>query len=317
MKKYVIRRIVIAIPTFIGITLLIFILCNVAAGNPLELLLSDQNISEAEVLRRAEKLGLNQPLYIQYFSWIKNFLSGNLGVSYRTGGDVVTMIIQALLPTLLLVFSATIVACLVAFPLGIRSSLNQNGIVDNFSSVLSFFTTSTPSFFVALVFLYFFSVKLKWLPIGGMYASGKERTLLTLLRHLIMPACVLASTMVGKLIQYVRSSMLEVMNEDYVRTAYSKGLSNRAVTRRHILRNSLIPVVTYLGMEIPLLIGGAVITEQIFSWPGLGNLMLKSINSRDYPVIMGVTIVTALAVLVFNFATDLLFGVLDPRIRYD
>lgn len=317
MKKYTLKRILIAIPTFLGITILVFGLCYMASGSPLELLLSNQNISEAEVLRQAEKLGLDQPVYIQYLSWIKNFLMGNLGTSYRTGGAVLTMIMNALWPTILLTLSAVLVACIISFPLGIQSARHQNGVWDNISSVFSFISTSTPSFFMALVFLYIFSVRLGILPIGGMYDSGRGTSLLSLLRHLIMPAVVLGSTMIGTLIQYIRSSMLEVMREDYVRTARAKGLKERAVVVRHILRNSLIPVVTYLGMEIPMLIGGAVVTEQVFSWPGLGNLMLKSISARDYPVIMGVTIVTAIAVLVFNLLTDLFYGVLDPRIRYD
>lgn len=317
MKKYILKRILIAIPTFIGITILVFGLCYAASGSPLELLLNNQNISEAEVLRQAEKLGLNQPVYIQYFSWIKNFFIGNLGTSYRTGGDVLVMIMHALWPTLLLTVSATIVACIISFPLGIRSAQNQNGTWDNISSVFSFLSTSTPSFFLALVFLYLFSVRLGILPIGGMFDAGKSESLLSLLRHLLMPAVVLGSTMVGSLIQFIRSSMLEVMREDYVRTARSKGLQERTVIYKHVLRNSLIPVVTYLGMEIPLLIGGAVVTEQVFSWPGLGNLMLKSISARDYPVIMGITIITAIAVLMFNLLTDLIYGVLDPRIRYD
>ena len=166
------------------------------------------------------------------------------------------------------------------------------------------------------MFLYFFAVRLELLPIGGMYDTGRSETFSSLMRHLVMPACVLGSTMIGSLIQYIRSSMLEVMGEDYVRTARAKGLLEHTVVIKHVVRNSLIPVVTYLGMEIPMLIGGAVVTEQIFSWPGLGNLMLKSISSRDYPVIMGITIITALAVLVFNLLTDLFYGVLDPRIRF-
>lgn len=317
MRKYVLKRILIAIPTFIGITILVFTLCNLSSGSPLELLLNNQYISEAEVMRQAEKLGLNKPIYIQYLCWMKNFICGNLGTSYRTGGPVLPMIWSALWPTILLTLSATVIACIISFPIGVRASLNQNGVWDNSASVLSFLSTSTPSFFLALVFLYFFSVKWGWLPIGGMYDSGKGETFKALIRHLIMPACVLSSTMIGSLIQYIRSSMLEAMNEDYVRTARSKGLKERIVVLRHILRNSLIPVATYLGMEIPMLIGGAVVTEQIFSWPGLGNLMLKSISARDYPVIMGITIVTAVAVLIFNLLTDLFYGVLDPRIRYD
>lgn len=150
-----------------------------------------------------------------------------------------------------------------------------------------------------------------------MYESGQQETLSSLLQHLFMPAVVLGMQMVGSLIQYTRSSMLEVMREDYVRTARSKGLKERVVIIKHVLRNSLIPVVTYLGMEIPLLIGGAVVTEQVFSWPGIGNLMIKSIDSRDYPVVMGITVLVAVAVLVFNILTDLIYGILDPRIRYD
>ena len=317
MKKYILKRLLIAIPTFLGITLLVFALCYNASGSPLVLLLSDPNISEVEVARRAEELGLNEPFHIQYISWMKNFLGGNLGYSYRTGGAVMDMLMEALWPTVLLTLSAVLVACLISFPLGVQSARHQNGIWDTISSVFSFLSTSTPSFFLGLVFLSIFSVQMGLLPIGGMYDTGKAETLSSMLRHLFMPACVLGSTMVGSLIQYIRSSMLEVMREDYVRTARSKGLKERIVVTKHILRNSLIPVVTYLGMEIPLLMGGAVVTEQVFSWPGLGNLMLKSISSRDYPVIMGVTIITAVAVLVFNLLTDLIYGVLDPRIRHN
>ena len=317
MSNYILRRIGLAIVTFFGITVLVFMISSMASGSPLELLLSNQNISPAEVERQRIKLGLDQPVYIQYFSWLKNFLQGNLGESYRTGQPVMKMIMDGLGPTLLLTLSAVIVACLISLPLGIQSARFQNKGWDNSSSVFSFLATSTPSFFLALIFLYLFAVKLKWLPIGGMYDSGNPETPASLLRHLLMPAVVLGMQMVGSLIQYTRSSMLEVMREDYVRTARSKGLRERVVIIKHVLRNSLIPVVTYLGMEIPLLIGGAVVTEQVFSWPGIGNLMIKSIDSRDYPVVMGITVLVAVAVLIFNILTDLIYGVLDPRIRYD
>lgn len=317
MSKYILKRIGLAVVTFFGITVLVFLISSLASGSPLELLLSNQNISPAEVERQRIKLGLDQPVYIQYFSWLKNFMQGNLGESYRTGQPVMKMIMDGLGPTLLLTFSAVFVACLISLPLGIQSARYQNKGWDNGSSVFSFLATSTPSFFLALVFLYLFAVKLKWLPIGGMYDSGRAETLTSLMRHLFMPAVVLGMQLVGSLIQYTRSSMLEVMREDYVRTARSKGLRERAVIIKHVLRNSLIPVVTYLGMEIPLLIGGAVVTEQVFSWPGIGNLMIKSIDSRDYPVVMGITVLVAVAVLIFNILTDLIYGVLDPRIRYD
>jgi len=317
MKKYIFRRILVAIPTFLGITVLVFLISSLASGSPLEMLLSNQNISDVEIERQRIKLGLDQPIYIQYFSWIGNMIGGNLGQSYRTMQPVMDMIFKGLGATLILTFTAVILACAISLPLGIKSATHQNKSWDNISSVFSFFATSTPSFFLALIFLYFFSVKLKILPIGGMYDIGKSNSVLSLLRHLIMPGLVLSFGLVGSLIQFIRSSMLEVMKEDYVRTARAKGLKERIVTIKHILRNSLIPVVTYLGMEIPLLIGGAVVTEQVFSWPGIGNLMIKSINSRDYPVVMGVTVLVALAVLIFNIITDLIYGLLDPRIRYD
>jgi len=317
MKKYLARRILIAIPTFIGITILVFMISALASGSPLELLLNNQNISAAEVERMRIKLGLDQPIYIQYFSWIKSFFQGNLGNSYRTGQPVMKMVLDGLGPTVLLTVTSVVIACLISFPLGVQSARYQNKGWDNSSSVFSFLATSTPSFFLALIFLYFFSVKLKLLPIGGMYDAGKAESMTALLRHLIMPAFVLGMQLVGSLIQYTRSSMLEVMKEDYVRTARSKGLKEKLVILKHVLRNSLIPVATYLGMEIPLLLGGAVVTEQVFSWPGIGSLMIKSIDSRDYPVVMGITVLVAVAVLLFNIITDLVYGVLDPRIRYN
>ncbi|MFK9093843.1 ABC transporter permease [Bacillus salipaludis] len=317
MKSYISRRIFIAIPTFFGITILVFLVSSLASGSPLELLLSNQNISEAEIERQKIKLGLDQPIYIQYFKWISNLLTGNLGESYRTMQPVMDLIISGLGATFLLAITAVILACLISLPLGIQSARYQNKAWDNISSIFSFFATSTPSFFLALIFLYFFSVKLRILPIGGMFDAGQDSTILSLLKHLIMPSLVLSFHMIGTLIQFIRSSMLEVMKEDYVRTAKAKGLKERVVIIKHVLRNSLIPVVTYLGMEIPLLLGGAVVTEQVFSWPGLGLLMIKSIAARDYPVVLGITVLVAVAVLVFNIITDLIYGLLDPRIRYD
>ena len=211
MKKYVLRRALIAIPTFFGITVLVFLISSMASGSPLELLLNNQNISAAEVERQRIKLGLDQPLYIQYFTWIKNFFQGNLGDSYRTGQPVMQMILEGLGPTILLTFAAVIIACLISIPLGVQSARYQNKGWDNGSSVFSFLATSTPSFFLALIFLYVFSVKLKVLPIGGMYDVGKKETIGSLLCHLFMPSVVLAMQLVGSLIQYTRSSMLEVM----------------------------------------------------------------------------------------------------------
>lgn len=317
MSKYIIRRVLVAIPTFLGITILVFFISSLAPGGYLELMMGNQNISEAEIIREKAALGLDQPVIVQYFRWLLNLLKGNLGNSYRTSQPVLGMILGAIGPTLLLTFLSMLVACLIAIPLGSVSAQHQYRAVDNLISFFSFFSSSTPSFFTGLVFLFLFSVKLGWLPIGGMYNSGESPNFLSLLYHLIMPVLVLMLQLVGSLIQYVRSSMLEVMGEDYVRTGRAKGLSERLVIYRHVLRNALVPVVTYLGLSIPLLVGGAVITEQIFEWPGIGNLMLQSINSRDYPTIMGITVIVAAAVLIGNIVTDIVYGFLDPRIRYN
>lgn len=316
MGKYIIRRLLVSIPTFLGITVLVFFCASLAPGGYLELMMSNQNISAAEVAREKAALGLNQPVYIQYFRWLIRLLQGNFGASYRTSQPVSGMILGALGPTLILTLTAVVIALLISIPLGVNSARKQYKLTDTLASFFSFFTASTPSFFIGLIFLDIFSVKMGLLPTGGMYDSGEEANLLSLLYHLIMPACVLALQLVGSLIQYTRSSMLEVMKEDYVRTARSKGLSEKVVIYKHVLRNALIPVVTYLGLSIPLLVGGAIITEQIFEWPGIGNLMLQSISSRDYPTIMGITVLVAVAVLIGNIITDIVYGFLDPRIRY-
>ncbi len=253
---------------------------------------------------------------IQYIKWIGAFFQGNLGYSYRTSEPVLQMIGERIGPTLLLAITATFISICVAIPLGIKAASKPYSVWDYISSGLSFFMGATPNFFVGLIFIYVFSVSLGILPMGGMYDSSGTRSVGMLLRHLIMPAIVLSFQQIGSWIRYTRSSMLEVLQEDYIRTAKAKGLRRRSVIYVHGLRNALIPVVTVIGMSIPTLVGGAVITEQVFGWPGVGSLMVLSITSRDYPVIMGITVLVAITVLVGNLVTDLVYGLLDPRISY-
>lgn len=315
MKKYVAKRLFIAIPTFVGITILVYLLSSLAEGSPLDMLLSNPYITAEEIARKRVEYGLDKNVFVQYFNWLKQLFQGNLGYSYRTNLPVLGMILERLGPTLLLTFSATIFSVLVAVPLGIMSAYKPYSGWDYISSGLSFIGSATPNFFAGLLLIYIFSVRLKLLPIGGMYDTSGIRTLPMLLKHLILPAMVLSIQQVGRLIRQTRGSMLEVLSEDYVRTARAKGLRENKVLIRHALRNALIPVVTELGMMIPFLIGGAVVTEQIFGWPGLGSLMVMSITARDYPVIMGITVFVAVAVLLGNLLTDLIYSVLDPRIR--
>ena len=315
MKKYIVKRLLIAIPTFIGITILVYLLSSLAEGSPLDMLLSNPYITAEEIARKRVEYGLDKNVFVQYFNWLKQLLQGNMGYSYRTNLPVLGMILERLGPTLVLTFSATIFSVLVAVPLGIMSAYKPYSGWDYISSGLSFVGSATPNFFAGLLLIYLFSVRLKLLPIGGMYDTSGIRTLPMLLKHLILPAMVLSIQQVGRLIRQTRGSMLEVLSEDYVRTARAKGLRENKVLVRHALRNALIPVVTELGMMIPFLIGGAVVTEQIFGWPGLGSLMVMSITARDSPAIMGITVFVAVAVLLGNLLTDLIYSVLDPRIR--
>ena len=315
MKKYILKRLMIAVPTFFGITILVYVISCMAPGSPLELLMADPmaTVEDMEALRR--QMGLDQPAIIQYFNWLVQLLQGNLGTSYRTNLPVLGMVLERLWPTLLLTFASTIVAVLVAVPLGIMSAYKPYSAWDYISSGFSFVGASTPTFFTGLVLIYVFAVRLKILPMGGMYDSSGNRSISSLLIHIILPCAVLAIFNIGSLLRQTRGSMMEVFQEDYIRTARAKGLGEFSVVISHGLRNALIPVVTVLSTMLPFLFGGAVVAEQVFGWPGLGSLMVQSINSRDYPTIMGITVVIALAVLLGNLITDILYGVLDPKIR--
>lgn len=314
--KYILKRVLIAIPTFFGITVLAYIISSMAPGSPLDMLLADPRMTAEEIARREVALGLDKPVIVQYFTWLGQFLQGNLGFSYRTGRQVFTMISERLGPTLLLTCSSMMLSILVAVPLGILAAKRPYSAWDYTASGLSFLTAATPIFFVGLILIYLFVVQWNILPMGGMYDTTGVRTYAMLARHMIMPTVVLSFQQMGSWIRFTRSSMLEVLSEDYIRTAKSKGLRWNTVVYRHGLRNALIPVVTEIGMSIPTLVGGAVVTEQIFNWPGIGSLMVQSINARDYPVIMGITVMVAAVVLIGNLVVDLAYGLLDPRISY-
>jgi peptide/nickel transport system permease protein len=227
------------------------------------------------------------------------------------------MITERIGPTLILAGSSIVLSIAVSFTLGILAASRPGSKRDYFASGLSFLMLSTPNFFIGLALIFIFAAGLKILPSNGMYDSSGGKTILILLKHLILPTVVLSFQHIGSWIRYVRSSVMEVLQEDYIRTAKSKGLTRTQVLFRHGLKNALIPVVSVIGMSLPGLISGAVVTEQVFSWPGIGSLMVRSIALRDYPVIMGITVIVAAAVLVINLAVDLLYGFLDPRISYD
>ena len=314
--KYVGKRILIIITTFIGITILAYFLSSMAPGDPIDMIVGTAQLSAEDIARLKHYYGLDQPVIIQYFHWFIRILQGNFGISYRTTEPVLEMILNRLGPTLLITLTSVVVSVILAIPMGVGAAVKPYSLWDYIASGISFLASAAPNFFVALLLAYIFGVRMKALPISGMYTTASSKSFVDLLRHMILPVTVLAFQQIGNLIRQVRGSMLEVLQEDYIRTAREKGLKEKRVVIRHGLRNALIPVVTTIGMNLPFIVGGAVVTEQIFSWPGIGSLMVASISARDYPCIMGITVFIAIVVLIGNLITDLIYGLLDPRISY-
>lgn len=313
MSKYIIKRILIAIPVLIGITIIDYaIMC--LAGSPLEML-QGPRVSEAAKAAKEIALGLDKPFYVQYFVWLGQLLHGNMGYSVKSYQSVSAMIGSHLGPTLLLMGVSLIVGLLVAIPAGIYSAFHQYSKGDYAVVTFSFLGSSIPGFFLALLLVFVFTVKLGWLPSGGMITLGTEGGFGDVVRHMIMPVIVLATSIAGRNIRYIRSAVLEILQQDYLRTARAKGIGRFKVIYKHALRNALVPIVTVIGMEIPVLFGGAVIIEQVFSWPGLGLMTMSAIISRDYPVIMGVCLLSAVVVLAANLITDILYALVDPTIQ--
>ncbi len=304
------------IPVLIGITFINFGIVNLAPGDAVDLMI-DPNMSEADKEIRRENLGLNDPFLVRYFRWVTELFRGNLGYSFTTYKPVTERVISRIGPTFLLMGTAIIIAYLIAIPLGILSALKPYSWLDYLTSFIGLSGVSIPTFFSGLVVIYVFSLKLGWLPSGGIRSLGAESSFVDSLRHLILPAAILALANVGLVLRLMRSSTLEILQQDYIRTAWAKGLSQRLVVLHHVLRNSLIPIVTMAGMQVPVLISGAVITEQVFQWPGMGLLTIQAILSRDYPTIMALNLLAAILVLIGTLTADILYVVIDPRIQYN
>lgn len=313
MGKYILKRILIAIPVLIGITLIDYaIMC--LAGSPLEML-KGPRISDAALQAKEIAAGLDKPLIVQYFVWLWQLLQGNLGYSMKSYEPVGAMIGSHIGPTLLLMGASLALSLLIAVPAGIYSAVKQYSKGDYAVVTASFIGSSIPSFFLALILIYIFTVKLGILPSGGMNTLGMDGSVADTIRHMVLPVTVLAVSLAGSNIRYIRSSFLEILQQDYLRTARAKGIGYKRVIWKHAMRNALLPVVTVIGMQIPMLFGGAVIIEQVFSWPGLGLMTMTAIMGRDYPVIMGVCLLSAVVVLVSNLITDILYALVDPTIQ--
>ncbi|MCI8537045.1 MAG: ABC transporter permease [Oscillospiraceae bacterium] len=316
MPSYIVRRILVAIPVLFGITVITFLIINSLPGSPVDYLVDPRLPAEVKQAK-LEMMGVTGPVWQQYLNWLKNLLQGNLGFSLNDSRPVLDVILERVGPTLLLMGSALVVGIVIAIPLGIVSAVKQYSALDYIATGLAFTGISMPAFFSGLALIYLFSVNLKWLPSGGMSSlsgtgGGGAGDVLV---HLIMPACVVAIGVVGQLIRYVRAGMLRELDQDYVRTAMAKGVKPPARIFVHAFRNALLSIVTVIGMQIPSLFCGAVVAEQVFSWPGIGSLMSTAILARNYPVLMGLILFSAVVVLLANLVTDIVYAVVDPRVR--
>lgn len=314
MTKYIVKRLLVMIPVFLGMTALVFFLSNMTPGSPIDAMITPEMGAEDIALLR-HKMGLDQPVYVQYFRWLQRMVTGDLGNSYRTSNPVIKDIGERIIPTLSLTLTVLVVAVIIGVTLGVLAACKPYSVWDTLASGLSFLGSSMPGFFIALILVYCFSVKLGVLPTGGMYTNANTHNFLDLASHMVLPTISMAMASAGNYIRQTRSAMLEVMGEEYIKMARAKGMRESVVLYVHALRNAILPIVTCIGMSVPGLVGGAVIIEQIFGWPGMGSLLVMSVTYRDYPVIMGITMYITIAVLITNLVMDLLYAVLDPRIR--
>ncbi len=317
-SQYLIRRLLIAIPSLFGISVVLFTVLALAPGDPFGDLATNPAIPPEVAQALRAKFGLDDPVYVRYFHWLLAMFHGDWGFSFASRIDVDTLILQRLPTTLIVIGAAQVLAILVALPVGVLAGTRPYSLFDQVANTLAFFGFSLPTFFTGLLLILLFSVKLDWLPI--VYRTDLTATgwpwLWEEIKQSIMPVLVLGLFQGASLVRYVRSAVLDVVRLDYVTTARSKGIGERAVVRRHIVRTALIPVVTLVALQLPIVFGGAIVTEQIFRVPGIGSLLISAMLANDTPVIMGVTFVFACLVVLCNLTADILYGWLDPRISY-
>jgi len=306
MAKYILKRLVHAVPILLGVSLIIFVLLNVVPGDPITLMFRE-HIYPDVIERLRIEMNLDDPAYIRYFRFIWNALHGDFGISYKLSRPVTYLLLNAFPKTLILATAAAVVSWVVGIPAGILSAVKQYSIEDNFFMGFAFLGVSMPVFWSALLFQYIFALKLGWLPVAG-YTGAK---------YYIMPAIVLGWSSAGIIARLTRSSLLEIMRNDYIRTARAKGLKELAILFEHALKNSILPVVTVMATQVASLLSGAVITESVFGIPGIGRVAVGAIQSRDMPLLQGAVIFATFLVILGNIIADVSYAFIDPRIRYD
>lgn len=305
MLKYIIKKLLLMIPVLLGLTIIVFLILHLAPGDPVHKVVGPNATPEVyENVKRS--MGLDRPLIIQYFGYLGNLLKGDLGSSILQHRPVADIVMERFPITIGLGVRALLLSFLIAVPVGIIAAVNRNKLLDYFAMTFALVGISMPTFWFGMLLLYFFAYKLRLFPISG-YGTWK---------HLMMPVITMGLTDAAVIARMMRSSMLEVIGQDYIRTARAKGLKEKVVTNKHALKNALIPVITLLGMRMGWIVGGSVTLEIIFSIPGLGRTMVDSIFSRDYPVVQGSILILAASVMISNLIADILYAVVDPRIRY-
>ena len=313
MGRLILRRLAATVPVLLLVTAGVFALIHLTPGDPIDAMMAE-SVDDTVKRELRRDLGLDRPLYLQYATWMGRLLQGDLGRSIRNREPVIENVSRRIKPSLQLAGLAMAISLLVATPIGILSAARRNSAVDRVGTSFALFGICMPNFLIALLLIFVFGVTLRWLPISG-YVDPMEEPW-DGLRSLTLPAITLGLALAGVITRTLRSSMLEALSEDYIRTARAKGLSDGAVVRRHALKNALIPVVTVLGLQLGTLIGGAVITEYVFALPGVGRLVVDAVFARDYPLVQGVVLLIALGFILSNLAVDLLYGFIDPRIRH-
>lgn len=322
MSRYLARRLLQSVPLVIVISILSFALIAKSPGGLVASYARGRGLTAAQLATLKHNLGIDRPVYVQYWRWLGRAVRGDFGYSFRFGQPVTQVIADHVPATLELILVSVLVAATVALPLGVIAARRKNGLLDNTLTVGSFVGYSMPVFIIGYVLMFIFSIKfVDWfgvgLPSGGQASVGQAPGVLDYLGHLILPAATLAISMAAGWSRFVRSSVLEQMRADFVRTARAKGLSESAVMVKHVLRTSLIPVVTEMAIEVPLLFGGTIVTEKVWSWPGVGQLMITSLERRDLPVAQGLLVLIAVLVIAGNLIADVCYAALDPRIRYE
>jgi peptide/nickel transport system permease protein len=319
MGNYYIRRILQAIPVLIGISIIVFVMVNLQPGDPYAAMVDPEAPPEVkeDLLRR---VGYYDPLWLKYFKWAGQAFRGNMGYSIHYRAPVTGIIALRIGNTVTLTLTALVISILFGLPIGIMTATRRYGIGDYLATVAAFIGLSIPAFFFGMLLIKIFGVDLRWLPVAGKVTVGAGYTgfayFLDVLRHLIMPAMVLGMMNTASLMRYMRSSMVEILSQDYIRTARAKGVSRTAVILKHAMKNALKPVITILTMQIPGLLSGALLTETVFSWPGIGRLNYEAVQNRDYPLIMGIVMMVAVVTLLANLLADILYVAVDPRIQY-